>query len=340
MAKFVLPFIEAFFVTVVLTYAAIHFAGRIKWSGRKSLRHIHRKGAYRVGGIAMVLAFNLAIISNKDLVITPELIGFMAGTIILSIIGIWDDIKEIFWKMQLFFQIAVSFFVFILGIRIYYISNFFSGGAMSLDTGRMVLVSVALVIFWVVLVVNAINWIDGIDGLSGGITLISAITIFFLSFKPEVNQPPVAIISSILAGAVLGFLVFNFNPAKVLAGTSGAMFMGFSLAILAIFSGTKIATAIMVLAIPIVDLVWVIGERVRKGKSIFKPDRNHLHHKLLEIGWSPRRIALTYYSITLAVSFVALNTRAVGKSLTIVFFVMLMVCAYFLINRSLLLGKK
>jgi UDP-GlcNAc:undecaprenyl-phosphate GlcNAc-1-phosphate transferase len=96
------------------------------------------------------------------------------------------------------------------------------------------------------------------------------------------------------------------------------MFMGFSLAVLAIFAGAKIATAILVLAIPIIDFVWVIGERIRNGKSIFKPDKNHLHHKLMELGWSQKKIALHYYAVTMIIAIVALNTRIIGKSITLI----------------------
>lgn len=283
----------------------------------------------------MVIAFNLAIIFNEDLVMNPELLGFMLASVILLLVGIRDDISELFWKTQLFFQIAVAILVFILGVRIEYVTNPLGGGVIDLDLSGTVFLSLLLVIFWIVFVINAINWIDGIDGLSAGISLISIGTIFFLSFKPEVNQPPVAIISSIIFGAILAFLIFNFNPARILAGTSGAMFMGLSLAILAIYSGTKIATAILVLAIPITDFVWVIGERVRNKKLIFKPDKNHLHHKLLEIGWSQKKIVGHYYAATLLVAFVALNTRAIGKSVTLLLSVSLMLLFSFLISRKL-----
>jgi len=138
----------------------------------------------------------------------------------------------------------------------------------------------------------------------------------------------------ILAGSVLGFLVFNFNPSRILAGTSGSMFMGFSLAVLAIFSGTKIATALLVLALPIIDLVWVIGERIRQKKSIFKPDRNHLHYKLLELGWSQSKINALFYFITLIMAAIALNTRILGKSITFLAATLLLVLALAVINNK------
>lgn len=335
MLKYLVPFLESFFATVFIIMLISPLAKKISWSGRGAKRHIHKTGVYRIGGIAMVSAFNLVILLNKELVITPELVGFMVASIALMLVGVRDDMKEIFWKIQLFFQIATAFFVFIVGVRIYYITNPLTGGVINLDLGGTVLISLAIVVFWIVFVINAVNWVDGVDGLSGGISLISVGTIFFLSFKPEVNQPPVAIICSVVFGAILGFLIFNFNPARIIAGTSGAMFMGLSLAVLAIFSGTKIATAILVLVIPIIDFIWVIGERMKNKRSIFIPDNNHLHHKLLEIGWSQKKIVLYYYSITIIIALIALNTRVIGKSVTLVASALIMLFISFMINRKL-----
>lgn len=336
--KYIVPFIESFLLCVFFIIAAINLAGKINWVGRQSARHIHAAGknqVFRVGGIAMVLAFNLAILLNKDLFISPELYGVMAATFLLMLFGTWDDFREIIWKFQLFFQISIALMVFIMGVRIYYVTNPILGSIINLDVGVGVFFSAALVIIWTVLLINSMNWLDGIDGLSGGVSLIGALTIFFLSLKPEVNQPPVAIIAMILSGSILGFLIFNFQPSKVLAGTTGAMFMGFALAALAIFSGTKIATAMLVLALPIVDFLWVIGERIRSKKSIFKPDKNHLHFKLLELGWSQRKINTLFYSITALMAVVALNTRAIGKSITFLLALAIMVAALIIISRKI-----
>lgn len=297
-------------------------------------RHINRGNAFRVGGIAMIIAFNLSILLNPDLVISIQLFGVMAASMGILVIGAWDDVREVFWKTQFFYQVAAAIVVFIFGLRVYGLTNPF-GGAIHLTAGIGVIVSIFLVVFWIVLMINSMNWLDGIDGLSGGISFIGAITIFILSLRPEVNQPPVAILALILSGVTLSFLIFNFYPSIVIAGTSGSMFMGFALAALAIFAGTKVATAILVLSLPIIDFAWVIGERIRRGKSIFKADRNHLHYKLMELGWSQRKIALYFYSITIMLAIVALNTRVIGKSITLVATVVIMTGALVFINRKL-----
>jgi UDP-GlcNAc:undecaprenyl-phosphate/decaprenyl-phosphate GlcNAc-1-phosphate transferase len=334
MIKYLIPFLISFLLTVALTILLILIAKKIKWKKRSSDRHIHKDGAHRIGGIAMALAFNVAIMLNRDLVITPELYGLMIGSLAIMVFGFWDDIREIYWKIQISCQIGVAILIFILGVRIYYITNPITGGIISLDYGLKIVIATLLIIFWIVLVMNAVNWLDGVDGLSGGVTAISSMTIFFLSLHPEVNQPPVAIISSALFGAALGFVIFNFYPSRILAGTSGSMFMGLALAVLAVFSGTKIATALLVLSIPIIDLVWVIGERIKSGESIFKPDKKHLHYRLLDLGWSQKKIALFYYVVTGIIAFIALNTRVIGKGITISLVVILMVVFYLAINKK------
>jgi len=335
MIKYLIPFATSFIFTILLVSAAKFFAKKINWSGRNSTRHIHSDNVFRVGGIAMIIAFNLAILFNRDLFITVQLYGIMIASLLILAVGVWDDVREVFWETQFFYQISAAILVFIFGLRIYSLTNPITGGVLNFNVGPGVVLSILLVIFWIVVMINSMNWLDGVDGLSGGVSFICAITIFILSLQPEVNQPPVAILALIFSGATLGFLFFNFYPSIVLAGTAGSMFMGFFLAALAIFAGTKIATAILVLSLPIIDFVWVIGERIRRRASIFKADKNHLHHKLLELGWSQRKIALHFYAITILIAIVALNTRAIGKSITLGITVVIMVSALVIINKKL-----
>jgi len=337
--KYLIPFLFSFSWSVLLSFLCVKFLKNANQGGRNSIRHIHKKDISRMGGLAMAISFIMAIVFNNDLTITPELYGFLVGVGIILIFGFIDDIKEIFWKMQLFFQISISVFVFITGIRIYYITNPLTGGILNLDSGIAIIFSLILIIFWITITINAINWADGIDGLSGGITIITAITIFSLSFRPEVNQPAIAIICSILIGSILGFLLFNFYPSRIMAGTIGSMFMGFSLSVLAIFSGTKIATALLVLSIPIIDSLWVIKERIKNKKSIFKSDKNHLHYKLMEIGWSQRKITLAYCFITIIIAIISLNTRAIGKSIALFLVFIIMLSIFILVDKKIKMKK-
>lgn len=145
MIRYLIPFLTAFLLTVILMIPAIVLGRKLKWTKRKSNRHTHKKGAIRIGGIAAVLAFIISILVNKDLFITVELYGVMAASLVLTVAGIWDDLKEIFWKMQLFFQLSAATLIFIIGIRIYYITNPINGGIINLDSGWSVLISVILV---------------------------------------------------------------------------------------------------------------------------------------------------------------------------------------------------
>lgn len=318
MDKFLLPFLITLSFSLIFSWAIIFLGKKIKYLGRNEKRHFHDKKIVRIGGLAIILSFNLGILLDKNLVLTPEIVGFLFASWIILVMGLWDDIKEIFWKFQLFFQIVTALAVFITGIRMNSITNFFTGGTISLESEVGVIISVFLVVFWIVLMINVMNWLDGIDGLSSNVAFIAAGTILFLSLKPEVDQPPVAIMSAVFAGSVLGFLILNFYPAKIIAGTAGSNFLGFSLAVLAIFSGTKIATAILVMIVPLVDFIWVILDRIRRKKSIFQPDKNHLHFKLMELGWSPIKINGLFVFVTLAAAFLALNTRTIGKIFTII----------------------
>jgi UDP-GlcNAc:undecaprenyl-phosphate GlcNAc-1-phosphate transferase len=306
------PFICSFLIVVALTAVLLFFFKGSHKNIRVEPRHAHAPSICRLGGVAVIVSFIATLFLDTRLYISQGLWGIIIACGFLLVIGVWDDFWEIDWKVQLFFQIAIVVLIFILGVQVEYITNP-GGGIIMLNVGKYLLPSLLVMIIWFVLIINSMNWLDGIDGLSSGVTLIGAITIFFLSLRPEVNQPPIGIITMALAGSVVGFLIFNFYPAKIIAGTAGATFMGFILASLSIFAGAKIATALLVMAVPIIDAIWVIGERIRSGESIFKSDRRHLHFKLMEIGWSPKKISLTYYAVTALVAIIALNTRATGK---------------------------
>lgn len=331
---FLMPFFVSFAIAAVLL--AVFIWLNKKWTfceTRKSARHIHHLGISRFGGIALVVAFIATILLDGRLVIAPELFAVLVALLAILIFGVLDDIKQLSWKIQLFFQMAVVSFVYMAGVRLDYISNPFGGIFLFHDYGGFI-IGFIIVVAWAVLLMNSMNWIDGIDGISSGISLIGGATIFLLSLRPEVNQPPIGIISAAFMGGLLAFLLFNFHPAKILAGTSGSMFMGFVLAVLAIFAGAKIATTLLVLAVPIIDALWVIGERFQSKKLIFSADRRHLHYRLLELGWSPKKICIFYYAITALIAVLALNTRAVGKTITFVLFGIVMLTMLVLIRNK------
>jgi UDP-N-acetylmuramyl pentapeptide phosphotransferase/UDP-N-acetylglucosamine-1-phosphate transferase len=157
--------------------------------------------------------------------------------------------------------------------------------------------AIAATVFWIVGMMNTINFVDGLDGLAAGIVLIAAAILSAHALR--LNQLTIALLPLALAGACLGFLYWNFNPAKIFMGDCGAMFLGYVLAVSAIIGGAKLATALLVLALPILDVAWLIVQRTRRGSGIARAGRDHLHHRLLALGWSQRQIVAFYYGLSI-----------------------------------------
>ncbi|MGK2849198.1 MAG: MraY family glycosyltransferase [Minisyncoccota bacterium] len=315
---FLPPFLVAFSLTIglILLFLLTPLFQRSIW--RVGERHIKKHRLSRLGGTAILLSFIFTMLFDAHLVMTRELYGLLLGGFFILVFGLWDDISELGWRVQIFFQTALSALVFLFGTRITMFSNPF-GGVWVLPYNEWVIPGFLIILCWLFLVMNAMNWLDGIDGLCGGVSLITLVTIFLLSLKPEVSQPPIAILAMIGIGTSLGFLVFNMYPARILAGTTGSMFLGFLIAVLAIIAGTKIATALLVLALPITDAVFVIWQRMRDGVPVAQADRRHLHYKLLERGWSERHITQFLLAITGIIAIIALSVQGPNKFFALIF---------------------
>jgi len=179
----------------------------------------------------------------------------------------------------------------------------------------LVVFSAVFTVFWVMTIINVMNFLDGISGLNSGVSFIASMTIFFLSIHPGIHDDPtsqygVATIAIIVAMISLAFLLFDFPKPKILMGDTGSTFLGFMLAVLAIYSGGKVATAFLVLGIPILDMIWVVVRRTFEGKKFWVGDLKHLHHRLMDAGFSERKVLIIYYLVTalfgvLAVSLVS-----------------------------------
>jgi UDP-GlcNAc:undecaprenyl-phosphate GlcNAc-1-phosphate transferase len=292
--KFILPFLYSLLISIV----AIFFLTKAKLSSKR-----------RLGGVVVIAVFVALVILDSNIVITKPITGILVGGLLILLFGLWDDWKNLNWKWQLLFQILIASIVISFGVRSHFVTN---------PLGGIILLTSPIIYFilytlYIIIFMNSLNWLDGADGLAAGVTLASLGTIFVLSFKPEVNQPATAILAAIAGGAILGFLIFNFFPAKILAGTTGAWFFGFILASLSIFAGAKIATVIMAALIPIMDLVRVVAERYLYGLSIFQRDDRHLHYLLLKRGFSERQIFFFYFVFTIFIGILALHLNAMGK---------------------------
>ncbi|MFC1609113.1 MraY family glycosyltransferase [Patescibacteria group bacterium] len=323
--------ISSFFILVFISISNIF---GINGERKKKEKGVHLKGVSRFGGVAIILAFLIAILVDSNLVITQQIWGIIIASILILFVGVADDYFDLDWKIQFFFQVCMAVIVFIAGAQMEYVQGYLEWLLVFNINGSLIL-GVFLGIGWVVFLINAMNWLDGVDGLSGGVGLIAAISVFALSLKPEVNQPPIAVMMMSLSGALLGFLIFNFYPARIIAGTSGSFFMGFILAAVSMIAGTKIATTLIILSISVMDVFGVVYQRLKTGDSIFKGDKRHLHYRLLNAGWSHGMINMFFYGMTVLVAVVALNVGAQGKILAIgIIFALVMAITVFLNNKD------
>jgi UDP-GlcNAc:undecaprenyl-phosphate GlcNAc-1-phosphate transferase len=326
------PFLLALSLSVVFVRSIIGFSRRNGLFDKSGGRRQHEGQISRLGGLGIIAAFWLAIFLSGSLVFDSLKIGLILCSVLIFIFGFWDDLRELDWKKQMVFQIMIALIMICAGLEVEYIANPFGGREFRLDGSYLAGFSVLgslFVIFWIVGFMNVVNWLDGMDGLAGGVGAIASLTLFFLSTSDLVNQPPLAIMAISLFGALLGFLVFNFHPARVFMGSSGALFIGFMLSVLAIFSGGKIATMFLVMGFPILDAAWVIYRRLRGGKSPFLGDRSHFHYQLLDRGMQEKKVVLIVYTISLLFGLAALLFQGVYKLAALA---ALIVLGFFLMN--------
>ena len=307
MISFLLTFAVAFLGSLLLTPLVKRAAGRLGFVDvPREPKHVHRVPVPRLGGVALFLPFLAAVaislllpVERKDPLELLRLIGLLAGSAIVFGLGLWDDRRELGPLPQLALQFVAAVIAIRCGITIAEIANPLGG---PIELGPPV--TVAFTLFWVIGMMNTVNWLDGLDGLAGGVTVIASVLLFVHSYR--LGQYSVSLLPLALAGCALGFLPFNFYPARVFMGTSGALFLGFALGTLAIIGGAKMATALLVMGIPILDVGWQIINRLRLGRSPFLGDRGHLHHRLLDLGLSQREVVLLFYVLCAAFGALAL----------------------------------
>jgi UDP-GlcNAc:undecaprenyl-phosphate GlcNAc-1-phosphate transferase len=229
-------------------------------------------------------------------------VALFLGGAAAAAIGAIDDFVDLRARWQLLGQVVLAVGAVALGIGVQSVNNPFGPGAIVLEG----IFGIGFTMLWIVGMINSINFIDGLDGLSSGIALIAAVTLGVISLTTQIGQPFIAVLCFTLAGALLGFLRWNFHPATVFAGTGGVMFVGYTLAVLSILGSAKVAVAVLVLAVPIIDTFWIIVRRVLAGRSPFTPDRGHIHHRLLDLGLSHRQTVLLIYLICAALAVLSL----------------------------------
>lgn len=284
-------------------------------------------------GILSVLTFLLvfAIIAPW----TKQSAGIIAGILLLAFVSFTDDRKGIDPKIRLVMQALVAFLIFATGSRIYTITNpLMENGLLKLDTvdiqttlfGPLPLWSGVFTIFWLMLTTNALNWFDGIPGQVSTLSTIGFLVIGALSLSERVEQPELALIAFTLAGIAAAGLVFDFPPNRVLMGDTGAMFFGMAIGILTLYSGGKVATAFLVLGVPLIDVLLVVIRRIAKGANPMRGNAKdeHLHHRLLGKGWSERQIIMLTAGLGTLFGITALFLSTQGKVVAAAFLFVLM----------------
>ena len=298
-------YIYYFLTTVLLSAVLTLSVKKIAWHWRvvdipAGDRKIHKKAIPLLGGTAIFLSFWLSVfflLSHPVFgveIYAQKILGAFFASVVLVAVGVADDIKKLSPWTRLLFTALAACVAILLGIGLEKVTNPFGKGAINLN--GIVMISDVLVFLWLMGMMYTTKILDGLDGLATGIATIGALMIFFLTNSAKYFQPNVGLLSLIFAGSCLGFLFFNFNPAKIFLGEGGSLFIGFILGVLAIIGGGKLATALLVMAIPILDLVRVIIVRVRRGQSIFTGDREHLHFRLVDMGFSQRQAVLLLYA--------------------------------------------
>ena len=264
-------------------------------------RHLHKRGLPRVGGIALfagfavasILAYTQSIPDNPD--DARRIIGVLIGCTLLLPIGLIDDLKELGWIPQLLGQLLVSIIAIYTTVFIERFTDPFTGQVIELHVLPILgpLLTVAFTLFWIVGMMNTVNWLDGLDGLAAGVGAIASFLFAIHMYK--LGQKQVSLYAIAMAGACLGVLPFNFSPARLFLGSTGAMILGYALATLSILAPARMATALLVMAVPIADTAWQIYDRYHRGVSIFSGDRGHLHFRLVDKGYSQIHIVLSYW---------------------------------------------
>lgn len=300
-----ITFFSALIVVLIATPIVKNIALKNGFFDQPDERKVHARPMVRLGGvaifggtmIALAIAYFIGGFEGLESTKLWPVIGVIGGSIAFFAIGLADDLFELSAISRLVLQFIVAAIAWLLGVRIEYLAIPFG------DLFSVGLLSLPMTLIWLVGLVNAINWIDGLDGLAAGVSGIVA-TMLFVTISLT-GQPAIALIAVALAGSVLGFLRYNFNPAQLFMGDGGSYFLGFLIAGISVVGLIKTETTAtvllpyIILSVPVIDMTNVVFSRLSSGVSPFKPDNRHLHHQLLAIGFSHRMVVIFIYTLTI-----------------------------------------
>jgi len=337
-------FIAALILTAILTLVVKKVAFYFKIvdmpdRGGEASRKIHTYPVPLLGGLAIFVAYFAILFLKSDYFLSgnlqwPHLWGFFGGALLIMIGGVLDDKYNLKPWQQIIFPLAAIAAVIIGGVEITKITNPF-GSYFNLNA--VAFISPLLIGLWLLGMMYTTKLLDGVDGLVTGIGGIGGLVIFLFTITTRYYQPDIAFAAILLAGACAGFLVFNWHPAKIFLGEGGSLLLGYILGVLAIISGGKIAIALLIMGIPILDVAWTIIRRLLKGKNPFKfADQKHLHHRLLALGIGQRKTVLIFYSLALIFGLGGLFLQSRGKFWALIGLaavMMLIIIIFWLLDR-------
>lgn len=314
-------FLIALTVSLVVMPTIILLAKKTGAMDAPNARKVHKKPIPRIGGLGIYAGFMAAIIFvavkfGLDGEPLKETVGLLVSGSLIVALGLVDDYKNLSAKIKLLGQICAAA-VLVLGfdVRIDFVTDPF-GGYFYLEW-----FAIPATIFWLVGLTNTVNLIDGLDGLAAGVASIASFAIMLIALEQDFAL--VAVMTAALAGAAVGFLKYNFHPAEIFMGDTGSMFLGFMLAGISVTGAVKSVAAIALvvpifaLGLPILDTTFAIVRRVRGGVPIFKPDKGHLHHRLLSVGFTQRQAVLLMYVISALFGLSAIALTAVSSQIAV-----------------------
>jgi UDP-GlcNAc:undecaprenyl-phosphate GlcNAc-1-phosphate transferase len=328
----------AYLIGVCLVPLVISFSKKEGLVDVPNERKIHTKPISRIGGVAIWASTMLTFLCLVFMSYYPYgslLSGILLGGSLMFLLGLIDDIYNLDAKFKLFLQISIATLVYFLGVQINTIPFF----------GDIGIFSYPITLLWIVGISNALNFIDGVDGLAGSIVTINAVTLAIIAVAMNPPNPISALIGFILAGSMLAFLTYNFNPAKIFMGDSGALFSGFLLATISITGVMKVATLaillpFLVLAVPIMDITFSSLRRIAKGKSPFVADAEHIHHKLLHAGFSQKKTVMILTSVAIIAGGLAVLITGGATIRQYFICILAIVIVMFVLNLIKVLTKK
>lgn len=311
--SFGVVFVTAFLLAFALTPLAERLGRRWGIVDRPRGRHKHPKPISKFGGMGMYVAFTITVIIAQFLPVVRtddkeiiRLFGLLLGGAFLFVFGILDDRYEFSALPQYVAQLLAAAIAVLFLIFIERFSNPLTG---RLTPEWPYIVTVTLTLLWLGFMMNTVNWLDGVDGLAAGVCGVASLMIFIhAAFR--LDQVSVSLLPLALLGATLGFLPYNFHPARIFMGSNGALFLGYTTGVLSIIGGAKMATVLLVMGLPLLDVVWQIIRRASTGGDPMKGDRGHVHYRLLDLGLSQRQIVLGYYAFCTLFGGLALITAS------------------------------